>query len=122
MKIVKTIFCHNKMASCLICNTTYRAGESIIPLPSCKCGNIPFFDVTVHQVRCSVSWEYVKVDCKNNWQHVVLEQIKQFGKPKHVIKFKTEEEKIDYSLSLLLHPHDIHFETSRKDGFNYFDD
>lgn len=122
MKIIKTISCTNKRASCLICNTTYRCGKSIIPLPSCKCGNIPFFDVTEHHVRFAINWEFVKVDSKNNWQKQVLNQIEQCGKPKAVIKFKDEEEKIDYSLSLLMHPHDIHFETSRKDGFDFLEE
>lgn len=59
-------------------------GKRIIPQPNCKCGNIPFFDITEFYVRFSKNWPVVKVLEADNWREEVLGQVTENGKPSFV--------------------------------------
>ena len=78
---IKTISGNDKGVTCLICNTTHLNGKSINPFPSCKCGNISFFDITEQYVRVGFNQLYVFLDVEKKWQDEVLNQIAKNGAP-----------------------------------------
>lgn len=85
MKTIKTFYCDDNQATCLICNTTYYKGKHIFKLPMCQCGNIPLFDITEYYVRFVINWPLIKVSNPENWHKEVLRQIAKNGKPSHMV-------------------------------------
>lgn len=96
MKIIQTFKGSDNHMECLICDTTYQNGPRIIPQPSCKCGNILFFDITPDYVRSCIDWPFIKVEDENNWKEIVLKEIEQFGRPKHLTTNPDEKEEFDF--------------------------
>ncbi len=84
--------------TCLICDTTYSVGKPILPQPKCKCGNISFFDITPHYVRIGINWLFLKVENKNNWKEITLNEIKKYGEPQNLVE-NPKENSADFLLS-----------------------
>ena len=85
MPYIKTIQSNDDEATCLICDTTYKTGKPIFPFPSCKCGNIIYFDITEHYVRIGFNWYEVLITSKDSWQKEILSQIAKNGKPNYAL-------------------------------------
>lgn len=91
MNTIQTTNGSKNHLGCSICGTTYYNGPCIVPFPSCKCGNIIFFDITTAYVRGGINWPFIKVEDENNWQEIVLKEIKEFGKPKNLTENPDEK-------------------------------
>jgi len=90
-KIIKTVNGSDKHMGCSICGTTYYAGSKIIPLPSCKCGNIISFDIDLNQVQGGVNWPFIMVYDENNWKETILKEIEELGSPKYLAENPNEK-------------------------------
>lgn len=96
IKTIKTVNGSNKHMECSICGTSYSVGFKIIPLPSCACGNVIYFDIDFNQVQGSVNWPFIMVNDEINWKEIVLKEIEEFGKPKNITVNPNERDMFNY--------------------------
>ena len=82
---IKTFKATKEECGCIICGIYYKKGNHVSPFPKCDSGNITMFDITQDYVRFTTFWPNVGHTTTNNWEEVILNQIKTIGKPIHVL-------------------------------------